>query len=337
MTNRIKYVSFLFFILIAIFNSNDSFAIPNKINFYAFYDSLIKKNTTNHFVDPIISTDSSTCIIPFTMAGNLILIWAKADTTEGNFILDTGAPGLVLNITYFRDYPDISSSNQEQLGICGPAEPRIQTEVEQFNLGPIKYNRVEADMINLGHIENIKGVKILGLLGVQLFKQFEMIIDYEKNLIYLHLISKKEKKTYQSNLLEDTTSYSIAPFDITDNRLITHLEIAGKKLCFIIDCAAETSVLDSRLSEKIYENVVFEKSTKLAGANDKETEVVYGKVNNLKVGNQNVNSLPVIITNLDKSCFSAVSCTDGILGFDFLSLHKKIGFSFVNHKMYIWK
>src|ERR1700744_256110 len=52
--------------------------------------------------DPIISTDSASCIIPFTRMGNLILIQAKADTTTGYFVLDTGAPGLVLNITYFR-------------------------------------------------------------------------------------------------------------------------------------------------------------------------------------------------------------------------------------------
>jgi hypothetical protein len=29
------------------------------------------------------------CVIPFTRAGNLIVVKAKVDTTEGNFILDT--------------------------------------------------------------------------------------------------------------------------------------------------------------------------------------------------------------------------------------------------------
>jgi hypothetical protein len=35
-------------------------------------------------------------------------------------------------------------------------------------------------------------------------------------------------------------------------------------------------------------------------------------------------------------CDSYNNCLDGMLGFDFLSLHK-IGFNFVNRKMYIWK
>src|ERR1700722_19724766 len=41
-------------------------------------------------IDPIISTDSASCILPFTRAGNLILIQAKADTATGFFVLDTG-------------------------------------------------------------------------------------------------------------------------------------------------------------------------------------------------------------------------------------------------------
>lgn len=299
-------------------------------------DSLFKMLTRGRLPDPVISADSPTCIIPFTRAGNLILLSAQVDTTRGNFILDTGAPGLVLNITYFRNYPVHTNSDQEQSGVAGPAAQRIQTDVNEFRLGTIRYNKLEADMINLGHIENSKGVRILGLLGIQLFRQFEMIVDYEKNLIYLHLISKKEVKTYQHELLKDTASYSTVPFDITDNKIITRLEIAGKKLRFIIDCGAETNLLDSRLPDKIFENVTLGRRVKLTGANNTKVEALYGDLNNMRIGNQSINNLPVIITNLEKSCLSYISCTDGILGFDFLSLHK-IGFNFVNRKMYIWK
>src|SRR5688572_17931465 len=52
---------------------------------------------------PRAYSDSSTSVIPFNRAGNLIVVQARVDTTVGNFILDTGAPSLVLNITYFRD------------------------------------------------------------------------------------------------------------------------------------------------------------------------------------------------------------------------------------------
>ena len=136
------------------------------------------------FIDPVVSTDSSICVIPFSRAGNLIMIKAKADATEGNFVLDTGAPGLILNLTYFRSYN--SSANATDLGesggITGEAIRSNPTLVPELSFGGVKYSGVEADRINLGHIEDSKGIKIMGLLGMQLFKRFEMIIDYEKEI-----------------------------------------------------------------------------------------------------------------------------------------------------------
>ncbi len=287
------------------------------------------------FFDPIVSSDS-TSVIPFTRAGNLILVPGRADSTVGNFILDTGAPNLVLNLTYFRSYPAITSSDTENSGISGSVSGRIQVHINQFAFGNIRYHKVEADLANLGQIENSKGVKILGLLGLQLFRQFEMIIDYEKNLLYLHLVKKKEAKTYKSDMLQDTSAYSELPIDIIENKIITKLEIAGKKLRFIIDCGAETNLLDSRLPNSVFDNVEIGRKVILRGAHDKKTEAFYGNLSNMKIGNTSIASLPVVITNLEKSCLSYVSCTDGILGFDFLSMHK-IGFNFVKRRMYIWK
>ena len=43
--------------------------------------------------------DFETLVIPLKRAQNLLLVEAKVDSIEGNFILDTGAPYLVLNKT----------------------------------------------------------------------------------------------------------------------------------------------------------------------------------------------------------------------------------------------
>lgn len=288
------------------------------------------------FPDLSISNDSTSCIIPFTRVGNLIMVKAKADTTEGNFILDTGAPNLVLNITYFRDYPLTNIPDGDQTSITGSTATINKTSVKELCFGSLKYFQNDADLVNLGHIENSKGVKILGLLGMELFKQCEMIIDYEKELIYLHRIAQKEASTYKSEQLSDTSTYSTFPIDITNNRIIVRTEMAGKKLKLVIDCAAESNVLDSRLPNKIFANVTITKKVTLTGAGNKKVEALYGNLKNLKMGNQEISDLPVLITNLENTCFSDTGCVDGILGFDFLSLHK-IGFNFVNHKMYIWK
>lgn len=287
-------------------------------------------------LDPVVTSDSATCIIPFSRAGNLILIQGKADTTVGNFVLDTGAPGLVLNLTYFRSYTALPVPEADNGGITGSVNAGSMVLLEKFSFGGIHYFRTEADRINLGHIENSKHIKILGLLGMQLFKHFEMIIDYEKNLIYLHLITRKEAAVYKSDLLKDITTYRTIPIELTDDKILAYGEMAGKKLKFVIDCAAESNVLDSRLSSKIFEHVTVTRRVVLRGSGDTKVDALYGDLKGMQIGGDKISRLPVLITNLEKMCYSYNNCIDGMLGFDFLSLHK-IGFNFVNHKMYIWK
>ena len=289
-----------------------------------------------HITIPTLSADSVSCVIPFSRAGNLILIKAKADTTEGNFILDTGAAGLVLNITYFRNYPASTLVNEEASGMTGTVAGVTRTEVKEFSFGCMKTNVVSADLANLGHLENTKGVRIFGLIGLSVMLQFEMIIDYENNLLYLHRIAKKEMRDYKSTQLKDTAAYGIVPIEVWNGKLITYTYMAGKKLRLIIDSGAESNVLDSRLPTKIFDNVEILRRIQLVGTGEKKVDAIYGNLSNLVIGNQNTGSLPVIITNLEKACMADSYCIDGILGFDFLSLHK-IGFNFVNNKMYIWK
>jgi len=284
--------------------------------------------------DPVVTSDTPSCVIPFSRAGNLIVIRAKVDTAWGNFILDTGAPGLVLNMTYFRNYAFVSNEG-ESGGITGTTTSD-QVMIPNFSFGPIKYFKVTADRVNLGHIENSKGIRIHGLLGIQLFKRFEMIIDYEKSVIHLHLIGKKETSSYKSNMLADPAAYDEFSISTLDNKLITYGQIAGKKLAFLIDTGAESNVLDSRLPDKIFEQVTVSSRILLSGSGTKKVEALYGNIKNVKMGNMEITGLPILVTNLEKMCYAYDKCLDGMLGFDFLSLHK-IGFNFVRGKMYIWK
>jgi hypothetical protein len=74
----------------------------------------------------------------------------------------------------------------------------------------------------------------------------------------------------------------------------------------------------------------------LNGAGNKKVDALYGDMNNLLMGNRALKTMPVLVTNLEKMCYAYDKCLDGMLGFDFLSMHK-IGFNFVKRKMYIWK
>jgi len=119
-----------------------SFATPpDTFNQNIFHIEAFKFQST----DPILKSDTSSCMIPFTRVGNLIVVQASVNSIFGNFILDTGSPHLVLNTTYFRDYPLLFTKDEEQTTITGRAGIVERTMVKHFTLGTLHYYRAEAD------------------------------------------------------------------------------------------------------------------------------------------------------------------------------------------------
>lgn len=77
--------------------------------------------------------DSLSYTLPFTKVGNLMIVKARVDSVEGNFILDTGAPYLVLNLTYFRHYPQTVEHDAEHTSITGTAGGGVAKTVVPFS------------------------------------------------------------------------------------------------------------------------------------------------------------------------------------------------------------
>lgn len=273
--------------------------------------------------------------IPFSRAGNLILVKAKADTTEGNFILDTGCPHLVLNATYFRHYP-VQESREDGNGATAGTFSVQHSRVADFSFGDSHFYQTDADLTDLGSIENSRGIKLLGLIGVELLRKFEMIIDYENNLIFLHRLDRKGTSVLEQDQLADTSAYRVIPIRIIDSRIMVETVVGGKKLRLVIDSGSEANLLDSRLPERVFSEVSITGRTTMMGVGGKRIDVLKGELNTLQIGGVDIRQMKVLVTNLERTCFSHAGCVDGVLGFDFLSL-KKIGFNFVKNKMFVWK
>lgn len=283
--------------------------------------------------DPIPAGDTLICTIPFKKAGNLILIEGDADNQKGSFILDTGAPRLVLNLTYFRDVK--ARSQTAAGGISGGIANIMQTTVQNFKVGNYKYKNIDADVVSLGHIEDHIGVKVLGLIGVNMLKSFTVMIDYKSNLIKIKLLKRKDKFCFRKMLLKDTASYQTMQIRLYYNKLIVAGLMSGKKLNFIIDTGAESNVIDSRLPDAVLEKINVTGRILLSGSSYKKVEALNGNAEGLSLSGIPINNLPVIVTNLKDMCFAFDFCIDGMLGFDFLSLHI-VEINFANREMYLW-
>ena len=274
-------------------------------------------------------------VIPFIKAGNLIIVKGRADTVEGNFILDTGAPYLILNLIYFRDYP-VTVTGEVSNGIGSAGDPVQKTRLEAFRWGDFIYNKITADLVDLGHLENSKGMPILGLIGLSLLRHCEMIIDYERSELHLRRIPKKEKEGFLSVALSEDDSYSQLPFDIINKKIVAQVDLSGRNLKFVIDSGAETNILDSRLPNRVFEHVTVTGQLTIRGTGRNTVKALRGEIDKIRFGAHDLSNLPVVVANLEESCFSVEGCANGVLGLHFMPL-RKIGFNFVTRKMYLWK
>lgn len=81
-------------------------------------------------------------VIPVKRANNLILVEAQVDDMVGFFIFDTGAPYLVLNQTYFRNFNLDRSSLSA--GLAGGGGYQKTTLVDRLKIRELFYENLEA-------------------------------------------------------------------------------------------------------------------------------------------------------------------------------------------------
>ncbi|HWS00739.1 MAG TPA: hypothetical protein VN249_09005, partial [Prolixibacteraceae bacterium] len=203
----------------------DATAIPVALTFLQALSYSPENNTT---LDSVV--------IPLKRAGRLLLVEAVVDNETGNLVFDTGANGLVFNSTYFRNH--LKSGGPNSNGITGAIGAVEQITIDKIEFAGLTYKKIRADMTNLGHIENRRGVKILGLFGFNMIRNFEIQLDTKRNQLRLYRIDKSGNRV-KSETSETKQSYSQSIKSNT-NILILQGKIGGKILNFCLDTGAET-------------------------------------------------------------------------------------------------
>ena len=266
--------------------------------------------------DPIPEGDFNTLTIPIKRANNLILIEAVIDSVRGNFILDFGAPYLVLNNTYFRNtHKDYS---QVTAGVTGTNAFVMRTNVGRLKLGALHFENIDADVTNLGRIEDKRGVKILGLLGVNLFLHFDVEIDLQNNVLYLHRLDGNGNPVEGATPVIKNPQLQM-PVLIYHNTILMDGEIAGRKLRFCLDSGAELNVINNKVPGKVIEALKIDKRLQLHGTGGGRMEVLSGTLTELRLNGQPFKNMRTIIANLDQLGKAYGYQIDGMLGYEFLS------------------
>lgn len=149
---------------------------------------------------------SQKAIIPIHFAGKLILIEGTVNGKKGFFILDLGATGLVLNKQYFSG---TSNNMLKAYGVNG-ALSSLETCIANLTIGEIIWKNKEATLLPLSYLENSREKQILGLVGGNLFRKSELIIDFQEKVLLLS--NNVEQNTGPTNVMLAKNKGLILPF-----------------------------------------------------------------------------------------------------------------------------
>ncbi len=253
--------------------------------------------------------------IPLRRAGRLLLIEGQIDTLRGFFVFDTGAPYLVLNKTYFRNLKENQSVFAS--GITGNTSTVESALIDELTFHSMTYRSVPADVIELGHIENARNVKILGLMGLSMFTDFEMELDLEKNVLTLNKLDKKGFSIVSGQNpartdIEEKISYDGAC-------LTVKAKTGGKNMRLCIDTGAEINAINTDSHPDIIKSVEITGRSKLMGTGSASVEIFYGNMGELEIGSQILRNLGTVITQMDDLSDGYGRRIDGILGFEYFN------------------
>ena len=251
--------------------------------------------------------------IPLKRAGNLILMDANVDGVAGNLILDTGSKSLVLNSIYFRD--SRRTGNLQAGGITGIASGVSNTRVKDLHVSELSFRNLAANVTDLGHIEHVREIRLLGFFGLHMLNQFEVVVDLHNSMMELHRINNRGIKV-TGNQEPDYDLY--LPVRVESDIVFMEATIGGRKLVFCLDTGAESNVMGSHLPDRVLGTVSIYRRTTLKGAGSRSLEVLVGRMNEFQVEDIRFPEMNTIISNMHVLSKTYGLPVDGMLGSDFL-------------------
>ena len=271
-----------------------------------------------------VQINSYTIRIPFRWLGRLPVVQAGVDTVYGNFVFDTGAERLLLNQQYYSGGKKIY--DKDQYGVTGKKQEVRSRKVDSLLWENLLITDLEAHILDLSHIEEKRNTKVVGILGYDVFKDYEILLDFPFKQIVLTKLDDSGNRL-------DPEAFTDVPFDTLDFRLAKHgilleASVDNHKLWMNLDTGAEINMIDRKVNKRVLKNFKILKRVQLSGAGSKQIEVLAGTLAYVQCGKQKNTAMRTLLTNLDEISQIFGTRVDGVLGFEFLRPRRTV----INYK-----
>lgn len=272
-----------------------------------------------------VQISPNTIRIPFTWVGRLPAVTARIDTTEGIFFFDTGAERLLLNERYFTG--DTRLAGYSQYGVTGGSHSVFAKEVDTLKWENLYLPNVTAHVLDLSHIESKRNVRVVGIIGYEVFKEYEVLLDYPLRQIVLSKLDARGQRLDQKAFPD--ALFDSLDFVLAKHGIVVQASVEGKTLNFNLDTGAEINLLDRNVNKKVLKQFKVIKRVNLNGAGQQTVEVLAGTLTGVQCGKQRNAPMNTLLTSTDQLKAIFGMKIDGVLGFEFLRPRRTI----INYKL----
>ncbi|RKE94805.1 retroviral-like aspartic protease family protein [Ichthyenterobacterium magnum] len=257
--------------------------------------------------------------IPFKRAGNLIIVSVDLNGQKKDFLLDTGAPQVILNSKHFKD--NVNSQASGVKGAGGNVSNIGSMKIENINFGGIQMNDTELLTMDLSHLEDNFKMKVHGLIGFSMIKDYDLLFKYEENI--LTLIQPSYFEIYRKdNLLNN--EFKRVSFELTTHIPVVDVVINNTTYALGIDSGAEANLIDVKHFEVLKKHLKKRHADKLSGADKNVQKVEKGEIKRFYIGSKKYKKLNTIFSDISHLNEGYNLNIDGLLGYEILSKQKTL-------------
>ncbi|MCB0580149.1 MAG: aspartyl protease family protein [Phaeodactylibacter sp.] len=269
-----------------------------------------------------LTKTSNFTIVPYELVRGMILVKAEIEGQSGNFILDTGAPTLIVN------GDGIGERSAEWQSVSSDFNAST-IRINKFNWAGIEKKGIEAIALDISHLEEAYQRKLLGIIGYQIFAGREILVNANTMQIFIF----DGKKNYLSRVSKPITTL---PFTMQDHLPVISARVGGQTYQFGFDSGCTANLLDQALLDKLPErayNMLAQRQ--LQGFSEEPQDVMVIGTAAIELDNLPAKESEYLVTNLSHLKASDIHIS-GLLGYPFF---KGLTFSinYVTRQLSIWE
>jgi len=256
----------------------------------------------------------------------MIILDGELDGVAGKFILDTGAPRLIINAEPSYEGEGLSMGSS---GVNGALSGLDIKHFDNCTFGKFILNDFDAITTDLSSLEEELGFEILGLIGQSQINNFELFIDYSSKTIKLFKLD--EFGTILGNIKPGSPEFKMK-FKLASHIPIIVCKVGKQKINFGLDTGAQVNLINETDLYKFQSFYAATDIDTLYGADNSPQEVSVGDLTGVSIKNKTLPAMETVISDISHINNATDEYMEGILGYE-LFKQQPISLNFLKQRI----